>query len=58
MGQRDTEMRHVIVLAEMSPQEGAALAAALAQAEVTPAAQELDYLMEDAEAHKLPDEVG
>lgn len=47
-------MRHVIVLDEMSPQEAADLAAALAQAEITPAAQELDYLMDDAELHDLP----
>jgi hypothetical protein len=44
-------MRDVIVLIEMSPQQAAVLLAKLAQAEVTLAAQELDYLMEHAEAH-------
>ncbi len=49
-------MRHVIVLDEMSPQEATVLAAALARAEVTLAAQELDHLVEDAEARGPLDE--
>lgn len=49
-------MRQVIVLDEMSQQEAAALIEALTGAQATLAAQELDHLMEDAEALGPPDQ--
>jgi predicted ATPase len=48
-------MRHVIVLDELSQEEAAALVEALARAQATLAAQELDYLMEGTAGLDPPD---